>query len=301
VVDLVVLGDAGVSVYEIPAERVKLPVDEWVDVEDLGVDDNTYPSDTDPVEMATTAPSQKVWLASNVHRVDLVPYNKAVTTTGRQDLGVEDPTERSDVSTAETPRMRPTKRQGLSFLAEGELIAEANLGTIPYMAMWVLFLCVLLSTMCHPAMALLDHDRQVVAYDCGKPTDMQAFDIGERNHWCDLNPLTDPTNTDITMTNVSYVLLQKVPRVRVKIRTCKIVQTVVPLYCRHYDHQTFVTPLSEWGVPSKVPIHHCQQYWLNKEYISQVASRHPLQVNATTIVLVETKGRTWVTEEGEVK
>jgi hypothetical protein len=187
VVDLVVLGDAGVSVYEIPAERVKLPVDEWVDVEDLGVDDNTYPSDTDPVEMATTAPSQKVWLASNVHRVDLVPYNKAVTTTGRQDLGVEDPTERSDVSTAETPRMRPTKRQGLSFLAEGELIAEANLGTIPYMAMLVLFLCVLLSTMCHPAMALLDHDRQVVAYDCGKPTDMQAYDIGERNHWCDLN------------------------------------------------------------------------------------------------------------------
>jgi hypothetical protein len=40
---------------------------------------------------------------------------------------------------------------------------------------------------------------------------------------------------------------------------------------------------------------------LNKEYISQVASRHPLKVDATTIVLAETKGRTWVTEEGEVK
>jgi hypothetical protein len=37
--------------------------------------------------------------------------------------------------------------------------------------------------MCHPAMALGDHDKQVVAYDCGKPTDMQAYDIGERNHW----------------------------------------------------------------------------------------------------------------------
>jgi hypothetical protein len=111
----------------------------------------------------------------------------------------------------------------------------------------------------------------------------------------------DTTNTDITLTNVSYVLLQKVPRVRIKIRTCKIVQTVDPLYCGHYDHQTFVTPLAEWGVPSKVPVHHCQQYLLNKEYISQVASRHPLRVNATRIVLVETKGRTWVTEEGEVK
>jgi hypothetical protein len=50
-----------------------------------------------------------------------------------------------------------------------------------------------------------------------------------------------------------------------------------------------------------VPVHHCQQWWLNKEYDSAVSSRHPLEVNATTIVLVETKGRTWVTEEGEVK
>jgi hypothetical protein len=32
-----------------------------------------------------------------------------------------------------------------------------------------------------------------------------------------------------------------------------------------------------------------------------VSSRHPLEVNTTTIVLLETKGRTWVTAEGEVK
>jgi hypothetical protein len=130
---------------------------------------------------------------------------------------------------------------------------------------------------------------------------MRAYDTGERSHWCDLNPMMDSTNTDITMTNVSYVLLQKVPRVRIKIRTCKVIKTVIPLYCGHYDHQTFVTPLAKWGVPSRVPIHHCQQWWLNKEYSSAVSSRHPLEVNATTIVLVETKGRTWVTAEGEVK
>jgi hypothetical protein len=200
-VDPAVLGNAGVSVFEIPTERVKLPVDDWVDVEDLGVDDNTHPNDVNPVEMATPAPSQKVWLASDVHRVDPVPYGKAVITSVRPDLGVGDPTERSDVSTAETPRMRLTKQQGRLFKAEGEIISEANLGTIPYMTMWVMFLCILLSMMCHPAMALGDHDTQVVAYDCGKPTDMQAYDIGERNHWCHLNPLTDTTNTDITLTN----------------------------------------------------------------------------------------------------
>jgi hypothetical protein len=50
-----------------------------------------------------------------------------------------------------------------------------------------------------------------------------------------------------------------------------------------------------------VPVHHCQQWRLNKEYSSAVSNRHPLEVNATTIVLVETKGRTWVTAEGKVK
>jgi hypothetical protein len=103
------------------------------------------------------------------------------------------------------------------------------------------------------------------------------------------------------MTNVSYVLLQKVPRVRIKIRTCKVTETVVPMYCGHYDHQTMVTPLAKWEVPSKAPVHLCQQWWLNKEYNSQVSSRHPLMVNATTIILVETLGRNWVTEDGEVK
>jgi hypothetical protein len=62
-------------------EKIKLPMDEWVDVEDLGVDDNDYPNDTDPVEMATPAPNQKVWLDSDVNRVNPMPYDKAVATT----------------------------------------------------------------------------------------------------------------------------------------------------------------------------------------------------------------------------
>jgi hypothetical protein len=144
----------------------------------------------------------------------------------------------------------------------------------------------------------VDHDKQVIAYDSGNLSRMQAYDTGERNHWCDLNPLFDDTNTDITITNVSYVLIQKVPWVRIKIRMCKVTETVVPMYCSHYDHQTMVTPLAKWEVPSKVPAHLCQQWLLNKEYNSAVSSRHPLVVNATTIILVETLSRTWVTGRG---
>jgi hypothetical protein len=163
--DPVVLGEAGVSVYEIPTEKFKLPVDDWVDVEDLGMDDNTHPKDVDPVEMATPAPSQKVWLASDVNRVGPLPYSKAGITTDRTDGEVDTSTKRPDVSTAKPPKARSTRRQGRSFLAEGKLISEARMGTIPYMTVWVMFLCVLLSMMCHPAMALGDHDKQVIAYD----------------------------------------------------------------------------------------------------------------------------------------
>jgi hypothetical protein len=201
-------------------------VDDLVDVEDLGMDDDTHPEDVGPVEMSTPAPKQKVWLASDVHRVSPVLYSDTTT-------------DRPDISTAKTPRAQSTRRQGRSFVSpEGDVISEARIGTIPYMTVWVMFFCILLATMMNPAIALSDHDRQVIAYDCGKPTEMRAYDTGELNHWCDLNPMMDSTNTDITMTNVSYVLLQKVPRVRIKMRTCKVIKTVIPLYCGHYDHQT---------------------------------------------------------------
>jgi hypothetical protein len=236
-VDPVVLGKAGISVYEIPKEKTKLPVDNWVDIEDLGMDDDTHPEDVGPVKMAMPAPKQKVWLASDVHRVSPVPYSEADITTDRPDSEVDITTDRLDISTAKTPKARSTRRQGRSFVSpEGDVILEARMGTIPYMAVWVMFFCILLTTMLNPAMALCDHDRQLIAYNCGKPTGMRAYDTGERNHWCDLDPMTDVTNTDITMTNVSCVLLQKVPRVRIKIRTCKVIKTVVPLYCGHYDH-----------------------------------------------------------------
>jgi hypothetical protein len=207
------------------------------------MDDDTHPEDVGPVKMITPAPRQKVWLASDVHRTSPVPYSEVDTTTAKP-----------GISTVRTPRAQSTRRQGRSMVTpEGNVISEARIGTVPYMAVWVMFLYILLAIQLNSAMALSDHDRQVIAYDCGNPSGIQAYDTGERNHWCDLNPLIDDTNTDITMTNVSYVLLQKVPRVRIKIRTCKVTKTVVPMYCGHYDHQTMVTPLAKWGFPAKYP------------------------------------------------
>jgi hypothetical protein len=83
-VDPVILGKAGVSVYEIPAEKHKLLADNWVDVEDLGVEDDIHPKDVGPVEMTTPAPREKIWLASEVNRTSPVPYSDVDTTTANR-------------------------------------------------------------------------------------------------------------------------------------------------------------------------------------------------------------------------
>jgi hypothetical protein len=108
-----------VSIYEIPAEKKKLPADNWVEVDDLRMDDDTHPEDVDPVEMTTPAPMQKVWLDSNVHRTSPVPYSEVDTTTAKR-----------GISTVRTPRAQSTRRQSRSMVnPQGDIISEARIGT----------------------------------------------------------------------------------------------------------------------------------------------------------------------------
>jgi hypothetical protein len=102
--DPIILGERGVSVYKISAGKEKFPDDDWVDVEDLGMEDNTHPKDVGPVEMSTLALREKVWLASNVNRTSPVPYSDVNTTTARP-----------STSTVRVPRAQSTKRQGRSM------------------------------------------------------------------------------------------------------------------------------------------------------------------------------------------
>jgi hypothetical protein len=121
-VDPVILGKAGVLVYEILAKKEKLPADNWVDVEDLGVEDDTHPEDVGPVKMTMPAPREKVWLASNVNRTSPVPYSDVDTTTAKP-----------GTTTVRAPRAQSIKRQGRSMMtSEGAVISEDRLGMIPY-------------------------------------------------------------------------------------------------------------------------------------------------------------------------
>jgi hypothetical protein len=51
---------------------------------------------------------------------------------------------------------------------DGSTISEAKLGTIPYMVVWAVCLYVILAFQVSGTLALSDHDKQVIAYDCAR-------------------------------------------------------------------------------------------------------------------------------------
>jgi hypothetical protein len=88
------------------------------------MDDDIHPEDVGPVKMTTPPPRQKVWLASDVCRTSPVPYSEVDPTTAKP-----------GTSTARTPRTKSSKRQGRSMVtAKSDVISEARIGTVPYMA-----------------------------------------------------------------------------------------------------------------------------------------------------------------------
>jgi hypothetical protein len=103
----VILGKNGVVVYEIPTKKEKLLADNWVDVEDLGVEDDPSPpppEDVGPIEMTTPEPREKVWLDSNVKWTSPIPYSNLNTM-------------RPTTSTIRTPRARLVNQEARSVNA----------------------------------------------------------------------------------------------------------------------------------------------------------------------------------------
>jgi hypothetical protein len=50
------------------------------------------------------------------------------------------------------------------------------------MVVWMLLLYTILAFKVNGALALADHDKQVISYDCGNSSGIQAYDRGEQNH-----------------------------------------------------------------------------------------------------------------------
>jgi hypothetical protein len=66
--------------------------------------------------------------------------------------------------------------------SDGSTISDARIGMIPYLVVWAILLYVVLAFQVGGTCALSDNDRQVIAYHCGNPSRIQAYDTGEQNH-----------------------------------------------------------------------------------------------------------------------
>ena len=125
--------------------------------------------------------------------------------------------------------------------------------------------------------------------DCSRPLNKQAVIPIEAK---DCATPAVATN----MVNATYVILQKALFLRQKAYLCNFRYSQVTLYCGVYDHQTLNPRLTHWNLPVEMSPLDCMKAWQDRKYRD-----FTLQRNGKVSAFEDTIGKTWTTDEGEVK
>lgn len=132
---------------------------------------------------------------------------------------------------------------------------------------------------------------------------IRAFDCSVPQHSRTVKPSGSPTceNANVidgTRQNKTYLILQRVGLKRIRIRSCKIIQTRIVNYCGNYDHETFMPNYSHFGKTLAIPYAECERLWDEKTMVLQEGEDQPqiapLQAPGISDVTVQITGKTWL-------
>ena len=120
--------------------------------------------------------------------------------------------------------------------------------------------------------------KDLIAYDCTDPLDIQSFQMATQSQSC-LLP-SQPQH----QRNASYFLLQKSDTIKLHLRQCRVMETTIPFYCGAWSHQTFAYPFLQ--IEEKVPVspRECEDLWDTWTYVDPHKNVHHLIPNDTTRV-----------------
>jgi hypothetical protein len=97
----------------------------------------------------------------------------------------------------------------------------------------------------------------------------------------------------VSQKEVKYILLQRAEHIEVTGYHCYITETVLPMYCGNYDHQTLATPLVKIEKEITASPENCWKMWHKKKWTSPGGSRtFDIKVNRTTEIFYESTGNT---------
>ena len=118
--------------------------------------------------------------------------------------------------------------------------------------------------------------KDLIAYDCTDPLDIQAYQMATQAKSC-LLP-AQPQH----QRNSSYFLLQKSDTIKISLRQCQVTETTIPFYCGAWSHQTFAYPFLR--IEEKLPIspRECEDLWDTWTFVDPHKNIHHLIPNDTT-------------------
>ena len=125
-----------------------------------------------------------------------------------------------------------------------------------------------------------------VAYDCSQPLDLESVQLHESQD------CLEEGESSADQQNVSYVLLQRADFLRVPVTTCRVQQTIIPLYCGSMDHQTLITPFLRIQEVKTVTAEECRQLWASQKFKDEKGHLHPLHRNRTSYLQYDRVGYT---------
>ena len=136
---------------------------------------------------------------------------------------------------------RPPVRHRASHSVEGDEMARAQ--TIPLEATTRL-------------------QRQLMAYDCTEPHDVQAVSL---LHDPDIRTCQEQ-ELKKRQSESQYLLIQKVNKVKMRVRSCRVMTTRLAYACGAASHTAFGNRESFFNHPWSVDVDRCRDIWENQKY-----------------------------------
>ena len=131
---------------------------------------------------------------------------------------------------------------------------------------------------------LAHESRQIEAFDCSNPSDIEAVSVEAR-------PCKAPARA-ASQVNASYAVVQRARYRRITAWRCQQEASRSAYYCGHYDHETEVPQWGSVSAPRIVPVDTCKEWVKTKTFTTPKRETRSLQVGGTTIVGYEVVGRT---------
>ena len=128
-------------------------------------------------------------------------------------------------------------------------------------------------------------DYDLVGYDCTQPRGRVPVQMQKDKQAC--AKVMEPTH----QRNATFSLLQRISDLPIRVRQCKVIESLQPYYCGVWSHNIFTAELWKTDEQIFVSQQQCEEMWRSLEYVDPKGTIHRLLPDTTTSIYFQVVGR----------